>query len=195
MLHQSIGPRVRVAGPAERDRALATIVAAFEDDPACRALWPDVDAYRRHFPRFVELFSGPARADVTADGLGAALWLAPGVEPDPEPLMAYLEATLAPDRRDAMLAGLEIQGRLHPHEPLWHLPFVGVLAEGRDRGIGAALLAHGLARADRDGLPAYLEATSRRSARLYLRFGFVPIGVVDSPGYPEIVAMRRPARG
>lgn len=195
MLHQSIGPRVRAAGTDERDHALAVIIAAFGDDPACRALWPDLKDYRRSFPQFVELFSGPAQADVTDDGLGAALWLAPGVEPDPEPLMAYLEATLPPDRRGSILAGLESQGALHPHEPLWYLPFIGVLAEGRSRGIGGALLAHGLARADRDGVPAYLEATSRRSARLYLRFGFEPIGIVESPDYPEIVAMRRPARG
>lgn len=174
--------------------ALATIVEAFEGDPACRTLWPERAAFRRHFPRFVELFGGAAQADRTTDGAGAALWLAPGVEADPEPLMAYLEATLPEDRKDALFAGLEVQAALHPHEAHWYLPFIGVRAAARGRGIGAALLAYGLARADRDGLPAYLEATSRRSVPLYRRFGFETIGIVESPGYPEIFAMWRPAR-
>jgi len=61
-------------------------------------------------------------------------------------------------------------------------------------GIGSALLAHGLARADRNRLPAYLEATSRRSVPLCRRLGFEITGVVDQPGYPEIFEMWRPAR-
>jgi ribosomal protein S18 acetylase RimI-like enzyme len=194
MLTEILAPSIVAAAPAERADVLATITAAFEGDPACRAFWPDRAAFRRHFPRFVELFGGPAEADRTRDGLGAALWLAPGVEPDPEPLMAHLEATLPADRKAALLAGLERQAALHPHAPHWYLPFIGVRAEARGRGIGGALLAHRLARADRDGLPAYLEATSRRGLALYRRHGFEVTGVVESPGYPEIFAMWRPAR-
>ncbi|MEF2552543.1 GNAT family N-acetyltransferase [Aurantimonas sp. A2-1-M11] len=113
---------------------------------------------------------------------------------DAAPLMAHLEATSPERRKAALLDGLEVQAALHPHEPHWYLPFIGVRAAAQGRGIGATLLAHGLARADRDGLPAYLEATSRRSVPLYRRFGFETIGVVESPGYPEIFAMWRPAR-
>ena len=174
--------------------ALATIVEAFEDDPACRMFWPDRAEFRRHFPRFVELFAGPALADLASDGLGAALWLGPGIEPDPDPLMVHLERTLPEDRRGALLAGIEVQGALHPHESHWYLPFIGVRAAAQGQGIGAALLARGLARADRDRLPVYLEATSRRSVPLYRRMGFETIGVVESPGYPEIFAMWRRAR-
>ena len=57
-----------------------------------------------------------------------------------------------------------------------------------------ALLATGLARVDADGLPAYLEATNWRNAALYARHGFEVMGVVEAPGYPEIIAMWRPAR-
>lgn len=193
MLMELMTPQIVAADPTGRAGALETLVEAFEGDPACRSFWPELAAFRRHFPRFVELFGGPAQADRTADSAGAAFWLAPGVEPDPEPLMAHLEATLPADRKAALLAGLEIQASLHPHEPHWYLPFIGVRAEAQGRGIGAALLAHGLARADRNGLPVYLEATSRRSVPLYRRFGFGTIGVVESPGYPEIFAMWRPA--
>jgi len=174
--------------------ALATIVEAFEDDPACRAFWPDREMFLQSFPRFVQLFAGPAQTDRTAEGHGAALWLAPGQEVDAGPLMTYLESTLPEDSKATLLAGLEVQAALHPHEPHWYLPFIGVRRSSQGRGIGAALLAHGLARADRDNLPAYLEATSRRSVPLYRRLGFETIGIVENPGYPEIFAMWRPAR-
>jgi len=194
MLITDYEPEVAVAGQLERHSALATIVEAFEDDPACRTFWPDLPAFRRSFPRFVELFAGPTQAERTADGAGAALWVAPGLEVDPGPLMAHLEATLPHDRKAALLAGLEVQAALHPHEPHWYLPFIGVRRAAQGQGVGAALLSRGLARADRDRVPAYLEATSRRSMPLYRRFGFEPIGVVESPGFPEIFAMWRNAR-
>ncbi len=194
MLTTYLTPQILQAHPTERSDVQAIIVEAFESDPACRTLWPEIAAYRRHFPRFIELFAGPTQADRTSDGTGAALWLAPGIEADPEPLMAHLDATLPRDRKAAILTGLEVQAGLHPKEPHWYLPFIGVRAAAQGQGVGAALLAHGLARADVDGLPAYLEATSRRSVPLYKRFGFQTIGVVESPGFPEIFAMWRPAQ-
>lgn len=194
MMLASLETLILTAEPAGSADAIATITEAFESDPACRAFWPDSAAFRRDFPRFVELFGGPAQADQTTDAAGAALWLAPGTEIDHGPLMAHLEATLPQDRKAALLAGLEVQAALHPHGPHWYLPFIGVRTAAQGRGIGAALLAHGLARVDRDGLPAYLEATSRRSVPLYRRFGFETIGVVESPDFPEIFAMWRPGR-
>jgi ribosomal protein S18 acetylase RimI-like enzyme len=189
---------VRITPATDRDEVFAILTDAFERDPAVRMLYPDRAAYREHFPVFAALFAGPSLAaggaDRAADGLGAALWLPPGVEADPEPLIAYLEASLPAERRDRIMAGLEIQAGLHPHEPHWYLPFIGVRPEAQRLGIGAALLAHGLARADADGLPAYLEATSRTSVPLYRRFGFEVTGVVEADDYPEIFAMWRRAR-
>ena len=107
------------------------------------------------------------RIDRTADDLGAAVWFPPGLHPDGEAIGAYLEATIPPERLGPLAAGMEAQGRFHPEAPHWYLPWIGVRPEAQGRGIGAALLAHGLARADSDGVPAYLEATSRRNAALY----------------------------
>lgn len=194
MLLTPLEIRIAVADPSGRLDALATIVDAFRDDPACRVFWPDDSVYGCSFPRFVELFGGPALVDRTKDGAGAAFWLPPGIEADPEPVLAHLEDTIPDDRKAALFAGFEAQAALHPEEPHWYLPFIGVRAEARSQGLGAALLAYGLTRADEDGLPAYLEATSRLSIPLYRRFGFETIGVVESAGYPEITAMRRPAK-
>jgi ribosomal protein S18 acetylase RimI-like enzyme len=198
MLATILAPRIGTARPADGSEVFATLTAAFEVDPAVRQLYPETTDYRRHFPVFAELFAGPAlvegTADRTADGLGAALWLPPGVEPDPEPLMAHLEASLPIDRQAGIFAGFEAQAKQHPHAPHWYLPFIGVRPEAHRRGIGAGLLVHGLARADRDRMPSYLEATSRTSVPLYRRFGFEVTGVVESPGYPKIFAMWRPKR-
>jgi ribosomal protein S18 acetylase RimI-like enzyme len=188
---------IHAAGPDARAEVMATIAAAFDDDPAVCVLYPDAALRRRHFTGFAEAFGGDAFArgavDRTADGMGAALWFAPGAEPDGEAVMAHVEATVDPERLAGMQAGLAIQASLHPHEPHWYLPFIGVRPEAQGRGMGDALLAHGLARADADRLPAYLEATSRRSVPLYERHGFAVIGVVEAPGYPEVFAMWREA--
>ncbi len=49
-----------------------------------------------------------------------------------------------------------------------------------------------LARADREGSPAYLEATSRRNRALYERHGFVTIGELTVADCPPLYAMWRP---
>jgi ribosomal protein S18 acetylase RimI-like enzyme len=191
-------PRILAAGPGDRAEVMRTLTAAFEADPAVRALYPVPGEARRHFPGFAEAFGGGAFTlgvvDRDADGLGAALWYPPGVDPDPAPVIAHLEATLDPARQPAIFAGLELQSGLHPHAPHWYLPFIGVRPEAQGSGIGAALLAHGLARADADRLPAYVEATSRRSVPFYVRHGFEVVGVVEGEGYPEIFALWRPAQ-
>jgi GNAT superfamily N-acetyltransferase len=49
---------------------------------------------------------------------------------------------------------------------------IGVLPRRQGQGVGSALLRPTLERCDREGLPAYLEASSERSAALYERLGF-----------------------
>lgn len=182
-----------------REATVATLVAAFEGDAAARALYPDIWEYRHHFPGFLMAFGGRAFdagvVDRDPHGRGAALWFPPGLEPDGGAIMAHMEATLPAERLGALADGMEAQGGLHPHEPHWYLPWIGVVPEAQGAGIGAELLSRGLARADADGLPVYLEATNRRNAVLYARHGFKVTGVVDAPGYPEILAMWRPGKG
>jgi ribosomal protein S18 acetylase RimI-like enzyme len=176
---------------------LAVLFAAFESDAAVRAFYPTKSEYDRHFPGFLMAFGGRALEEgiVDRDPLdrAAALWFPPGLEPDAEAIMAHLEASVPAERLDRLAAGMEVQGSMHPHDPHWYLPWIGVKPEAQGMGLGSALLVTGLARADADGLPAYLEATSRRNAALYARHGFEETGIVEAEGYPEIIAMWRPA--
>ena len=52
------------------------------------------------------------------------------------------------------------------------------------RGLGGALMGPTLERCDRKGLPAYIEASSERSAALYERLGFRPHRRAPSGGQP-----------
>lgn len=181
-----------------REAVVATLLAAFAKDQAVRTLYPTEIEYRRHFPGFMMAFGGRAfdRGVVDEDYFlrAAALWFPPGIEPDGEAILAHLEATMPPERLAALGAGMEMQNAMHPRQPHWYLPWMGLRPDAQGKGVGSALLATGLARVDADGLPAYLEATNWRNAAFYARHGFEVMGVVEAPGYPEIVAMWRPAR-
>jgi len=180
-------------------QVLAILVAAFRNDSAARSLYPTDSEYDRYFSGFLMAFGGRAfdegTVDVDASSRAAALWFPPGIEPNGEAIIAYMEDTIPPERLGVLSAGMEIQNTMHPHETHWYLPWMGVIPEAQGSGLGSALLRAGLARADSDGLPAYLEATSRRNAALYTRHGFRITGVVEAEGYPEITAMWRLPRG
>jgi ribosomal protein S18 acetylase RimI-like enzyme len=181
-----------------RAAATATLVAAFEGDAAARTFYPADADYARHFPGFVDALGGRAFdagiVDRDPNDRGAALWIPPGVEPGGEAFEAFLEATIPSERLAPLAAGFELQAGLHPLAPHWYLPWIGVRPEAQGLGLGARLLRRGFARADAEGMPAYVEATNRRNAALYARHGFEVIGTVEAEGYPEIIAMWRSGR-
>ena len=84
----------------------------------------------------------------------------------------------------------------HPTEPHYYIRCVGVRPGLQGQGLGSALMRPTLERCDSDGVPAYLEASSERSAALYERLGFVHLGVLELPeGAPPVWPMRRPPGG
>ena len=87
---------------------------------------------------------------------------------------------------DAVLGVLAQMGDDDPTERHWCLPVMGVDVAKQGGGLGSALLRHAAERCDRDGLPAYLEATNPRNARLYAAHGFEELGVIQAGGSPPI---------
>lgn len=184
------------AGDAER--AVATLTRAFAADALVRWFYPDPGQYRTHWPELMRLYAADALAHGTADRAdgfaGVALWLPPDGGPDEEALAALVERSVpAPAQADAF-ALFEQMGAAHPAEPHWYLPFIGVDPLHQGKGAGTALLRHGLARCDRDGLPAYLEATSPRNRRLYERHGFAAVGTIRAGSSPRMWPMVRAPR-
>jgi GNAT superfamily N-acetyltransferase len=188
--------RIRTAGASDEEAVLATLTRAFIHDPAVRWLYPDTGQYLRWFPRFARAFGGNALGLGTAhciDGYaGCALWLPPGEGPEEANVVDVVERSVPQEqRRQEMFALLEAMGQAHPQEPHWYLPLIGVDGRHKRRGLGAALLRHALAVCDRDGLPAYLEATSAESVPLYERHGFRCVASLRVGTCPTITAMWR----
>ena len=189
-------PDVPRTESAPSEAALANLVLAFAADPLVRWLLPDGESFLSTFPAFLRLFAsggpGHVRVDSTAGGTG--LWLLPGAEMPADEGGLLLAGAIDPTRHDDVF---ELLGQIdahHPTEPHHYLPFLGVDPAAQGRGFGSALLRTGLDRADRDGLPSYLEATSPRNRALYERHGFKVVGKITSADSPALWPMIRNAR-
>ena len=188
----------RISPTTDRQRAIATLTEAFRDDPVCRWVWPDEQVYDEYFPPFVEAFAGAAFESGSAHGTddlgGVALWLPPGVSSDNEALGQIAAASIPGERQEEAFAFLGQQEELHPHEPHWYLPLIGVAPGYQGRGLGGSLLEYALYRADRDGRAAYLEATTERNRALYGRHGFKVVGEIQYGSSPAMWPMWREPR-
>ena len=191
-LDHSIRPNPEMS----EDRVVADLTAAFETDPPVRWMYPEQTEYLRHFPTFLRAFGGVAMHEGTlewAEG-GAALWIAPGLAPDDEAIMAVVEASVPASRHNDVFAVFEAMGLAHPAEPHWYLPVMGVVPERQRRGLGTALMRPVLERCDATGTMAYLEATTERSRALYARLGFEQMETICVADCPPIHPMMRHAR-
>jgi GNAT superfamily N-acetyltransferase len=150
------------------------------------------------FRPFVDLVLATGTALVTGDGhAGAALWLHVDAGADPDDSTALREVLIAgigTENAKRFIVLDELLTAHHPgHTSHEYLIFVGTVPERQNHGAGTALLRHRLDRLDTDGEPAYLEASSARSAALYARLGFAPTGGgVHLPDGPILRPMWRP---
>jgi GNAT superfamily N-acetyltransferase len=178
---------------------------AFADDPVFRWLIPPQAPAREQRMRtfFTSMSRGYLRLGkpcyLTGDHSAAALWAAPGswTMPSSQVLAEALPSALA--FRGLLPRALRTQlqiERLHAAQPgpHWYLGYLGARRGRQGEGLGTRLLAEVLARADADGLPAYLESSNERNLTLYERNGFAVIGEEKALGSgPSIWRMWRPA--
>jgi GNAT superfamily N-acetyltransferase len=159
---------------------LATVLAeAFADDPMFAWLIPDDSRRRARLRRYfgVELrhFALPrGRVWTTDDLAGAMLSLPPGKwRVPPYATLLHGRAFGAQVPKAARLGtAMEWRHMRLVREPHHYVRDIGVHPDRQGRGLGGALMRPMLDRCDQDGLPAYLEASSERSAALYERLGF-----------------------
>ena len=197
-----------VASPADVAEAAQVVAEAFRDDPVLHGLVPgERDRLRRlQLLMRATLATGPlhtgaidlARLEPTGPIVGVAAWEAPRGTGGPVPWGARVRALPLMLRAVGLRHLSEVRrtsatfAAARPDEPHWYLDDIVVADAAQGRGVGSALLRHGLARVDGSGSPAYLEATSDDSRRLYERFGFVAGVRLEVPGSPY--AMVRPGR-
>lgn len=192
--------------PARDDElpAVAALVArAFEDEPWVRATFGSGQPVTSRVTRLMLLqlenhFLPHGAVDLAWDGdelVGAGLWASSDAKPGsvisrlrliPQYLRLYGRRLPAAARIDLAAA------RRQPRFPHWHLDMLAVSPDHQGRGVGSRLLRYRLERLPED-LPAYLEATTSGSARLYSRHGFVELGPVPIGKEEPMRAMWRPA--
>jgi ribosomal protein S18 acetylase RimI-like enzyme len=198
-------PTVRRCPPSGRDRALATVLAAFATDPLLRWVWPGQERYDGCAPTFFGLLldlrieagevwvAQPEASEDTAVG-SVAMWDPPGglYLPAAAERWARVHAGFTAAERAAWAYYDDALGVPASAGAHWYL---GVLATDPARqgtGLGRAVATPMLAAADRAGLPAYLETASDTNVAIYRRLGFEVAREVDLPdGGPHCWLMRR----
>ncbi|MFC8868681.1 GNAT family N-acetyltransferase [Streptomyces sp. NPDC057148] len=202
-----MGVAIRAAGESDRELVVRLLDEAFLDDPVSGWVFPGEEYRRRTHHRLMAAFTdavlADGRIDLTEDGAACALWLpvpageGAGEEPGDgaEDIPAQVREAVDPDNERVELIARLTEG-IHPsgraHEYLW---MIGVAPGRQGEGLGTALIGTVLDRCDREGLPAYLEASSDRSKGLYERLGFEFTGrALDLPDGPRMWPMWREPR-
>ncbi len=199
-----MGVAIRAAGDGDRELVVRLLDRAFQDDPVSGWVFPGNEYRRRTHPAlmaaFTDIVLADGRIDVTEDGAACALWMSVPAdahdEEDGEDGPARLREAVDPGNERVELIGRLTQD-IHPsgraHEYLW---MIGVTPERQGEGLGTALITSVLDRCDRDGLPAYLEASSARSRALYERLGYRLVDrPLDLPDGPQMWPMWREPQG
>jgi GNAT superfamily N-acetyltransferase len=183
-------PTVTRATAADLDTVAGVLAEAFHDDPVFRWCLPDPARRAEILPGFFGLVASALHIyddiHLSPSG-GAALWVPAGEPPVPEDEAAAFESGMADllgGDGERVVAIDELLSTHHPAQPNHYLWFIGVRPGAQGGGVGTTLLTSRLARCDREGFPAYLDATSEQNRRLYERHGFVVLDeltVADSP--------------
>jgi ribosomal protein S18 acetylase RimI-like enzyme len=194
-----VGLELRKGSAGDVQRLRTVLAEAFFDDPIFSWLMPEdskrLARLRRYFGIELRHFALPrGRVWTTSDLAGAALTLPPGA------WRAPLHATLIEggafgihlSRAARIGAAMEWRHTLNPREPHYYVRDIGVHPNMQGKGLGSALLRPTLDRCDRDGLSAYLEASSERNAALYERHGFRLVRELRVGGSPPLRLMIRP---
>jgi GNAT superfamily N-acetyltransferase len=193
----------RVARTEEVPELAAVLTRAFEADPPSRWILDDDATYADRATRFYELLLGEEvpRGHVltTDDHAGVAIWQAPGQWGFHEERLPALIAQMSEiygERFSVALGTFATMVERHPGDPHWYLWVIGVDPGRHGEGVGSRLMAPVLERADAERVPAYLEASTPRSAAgVYARAGFEVTEVWNLPdGGPPVTGMWRPPR-
>jgi ribosomal protein S18 acetylase RimI-like enzyme len=194
--------------PQQAAEAGMVIAASHADYPGFRHVFPNTEARRRALGPFMVATARDAAAHghgliAESSGIvGVALWMPPGTFPlssgrkvrmTPALIRMTLTVGGGAMRRFAQVgSALE---RAHPPEPSWYLQAMGVHPRVQRRGAGSRLMAAGIALADKDQLPCYLQTSDPANVKYYERYGFELIqpAIETYPGGPTYLGMRRPA--
>ena len=191
----------RPATPADTPAVRRALCRAFAEDELFVWYQPDPELRQRLlaalFGYLGHLLPG---TEVTHDGpavTGAAVWAAPGrwLPSRPRQILALPRLLAAAGRgnwralSERAAVAERAFARAHPERPHWYLAALGIDPDVHGGGRGSALVHSGIARAARDGVPAYLECLADL-VPFYERHGFRTVHRVGlPPGAPQEYGM------
>ncbi|KOX20840.1 N-acetyltransferase [Nocardiopsis sp. NRRL B-16309] len=188
---------------------------AFANDPLPRWLFPDDDTRMARTVRLSAIVAGfghVPRADASvvdaregttdASGAtaapvirGAALWNPPEGGSEVTSFLVrslpHLAALVGLRRVPEVVRYLGELAHSRPEEPHWYLSMLGTDPVARGTGVGSRLLRAGLARADADGVPVYLETMNSANLGYYEKFDFRVVRVLNDARYPSTYCLMR----
>jgi GNAT superfamily N-acetyltransferase len=194
-------PDLRHATTEDVPRLQAMLAEAFMEDPVFGWLMPNDSRrrarLRRYFGIDLRYYTLPrGRVWTTSDLTGAALSLPPGKWRVPPHVSLLQGSVFGVKLARAARLGAAMEWR---HMRLargvggahYYVRDIGVHPDMQGKGLGSTLMSPTLQRCDREGLPAYIEASSERSAALYERLGFEHIEELRVGGSPPLWLMLR----
>ena len=126
---------------------------------------------------------------VADGGEGVAIFLAPGHKMSPADLLLCggLRAMrpCAKAQRERIMGFNDFADKLAAHavrQPCWHLSPICVAPGSQGKGIGKALMSHGLSMLRPLAQPCYLETQSTQNVAFYQPCGFYEISRTPVPG-------------
>ncbi|MFJ7593252.1 hypothetical protein ACIQZO_38935 [Streptomyces sp. NPDC097617] len=152
------------------------LATCFQEDALTRWMIPDerrrAELLPGFFRVFVELSAAYDGVLTGPDGDAVLLFLPPGAEPDEKALDAAFADVLG-EYAQAMHTIAGLQEAAHPHgAPHYYVSFGAVRPGRQQSGLMSALLGRVAARADAEGVGAYVEASSRGGEAAGRRAGF-----------------------
>ncbi|MEV5977278.1 GNAT family N-acetyltransferase [Streptomyces sp. NPDC052114] len=155
------------------------------EDGTAVALWWSVPAGAREPGDATDSESPGSAENAENSEVGAAA-------EDAEDGPVLLRQAVDPDNERVELIG-RLTDAIHPTDRAHqYLHLIAVHPDRQGEGLGTELVAAVLARCDREGLHAYLEASNARSRDLYARLGFSFMGTaLDLPDGPRMWPMWR----
>jgi ribosomal protein S18 acetylase RimI-like enzyme len=191
----------RISDRNAHERIAKTLARAFQNEEACSFIFPDPEVRaKRLIAMFRVIVANDAPAGSIYQSVGGeaiTLWRAPEKATGTSwefarslfPFIAALGFGIG--------RGLRVSGLIekhHPSEPFHYLHFAGCAPEHQGKGFGGAAIRAGLAQADADHLPAYLETATERNLGLYGGLGFEVIAQWSVTRGLPFWGMLRPAR-
>ncbi|MDG2027822.1 MAG: GNAT family N-acetyltransferase [Acidimicrobiales bacterium] len=190
---------VRYALPNDAEDVEATLVDAFLADPMMAWMLEDPDRPGHARPDDLAKVMdverrtyGPCGHSYTIPGKAAALWAPPGHRPDLTEFLEVFGALADPERVGGAGKKFMLIGEYEPEEPHFYLHMIGARDSARGQGLGSLLMDRVHAECDAERIPAYLEASTERSAALYERHGYERLATIEFAPSIALRPMLRP---